>query len=60
MENQRKFFDELAQEVEIKNLDDWYKVSTLDVLEFGGAGFKLEIFTYFISYVAALLQRFSI
>lgn len=37
--NQKKFFDELAEQIGIKNLDDWYGVLSKRLLmEYGGGG----------------------
>jgi hypothetical protein len=34
--NHQKFLDWLAAELNIRDMDDWYKVTTLDVIRRGG------------------------
>jgi hypothetical protein len=36
--NQRAFFDKLAEQLNIKQFEDWYKVSGLQVAKLGGKG----------------------
>jgi hypothetical protein len=36
--NQRLFFDQLCKSLEIKELDDWYRVSKQEIVNLGGWG----------------------
>ena len=38
MENRRKFLDEVAIKLNIKNESDWGKITTKQIYELGGAG----------------------
>lgn len=44
-ENQQKFFEYLAQQLNVKKPEDWYEISSSNILELGGASF-LKVFDY--------------
>ena len=39
IENQRRFMDQLANQLNVKQLNDWYKVKPIDIASRGGASF---------------------
>lgn len=52
MENRRKFFDEVAINLNIKNASDWGKVTIRQFCKFGGAG----ILNYYNNSLFSCLQ----
>src|SRR5687767_13449017 len=44
LENQRQFLNWLGQQLNIKNYEDWYKVRTVDVLQYRGGEHLLLLY----------------